>query len=193
MSTKEERREAFSGVLSSTLGRVVDFLKFAEAKNAALLTFASAWTFASINVLISERAPVGIVGGAFRLTLVLFAAAAVVAVYSFLPKLNLHSLHRDPAQPKNLLYFGHIAEFDTAVYRARVQERYLAQATDQVLTDDYLDDLAVQISVNSKITNRKFKLFNVGAALVLIALLVLALAMASAFLNRVSSGATLWA
>src|SRR4051812_43341591 len=117
--TKEERREAFSNVLSGTLARVVDFLKFAETKNAALLTFASAWTFASINTLTSDRAPVGIVGSAFRLALVLFAVAAVVAVFSLLPKLNLQSLHRDPAQPKNLLYFGHIAEFDTAIYRAR--------------------------------------------------------------------------
>lgn len=192
MSNKEERRAAFSGVLSSLLVRVIDFLKFAETKNAALLTFASAWTFASVNILISERAPIGIVGCAFRFALVLFAAAAVVAVWSFLPKLDLDGLHSDPAQSKNLLFFDHIAQFDTAAYQTRVKERFLSQATDQVLTDEYLDDLAVQISVNSKIASGKFKLFNWGAMLVLIALLVLALATASAFINRVSSGAMLW-
>jgi hypothetical protein len=190
--TKEERREVFGDVLSAALARVVDFLKFAEAKNAALLTFASAWTFASINILTGERAPVGIVGGAFRLALVLFTVAAVVAVISFLPRLNLHALHRDPTQLKNLLYFGHIAEFDTSVFRTRIQERYLAQG-DQSVTDQYLDDLTVQIAVNSKITRRKFVMFNVGAALVLIALLALALAVASAAINRASAGALLWA
>jgi hypothetical protein len=39
----KEGREAFGDMLSAALARVVDFLKFAEAKNAALLTFASAW------------------------------------------------------------------------------------------------------------------------------------------------------
>jgi hypothetical protein len=190
--TKEERREAFGDVLSAALARVVDFLKFAEAKNAALLTFASAWIFASMNMLNGERPPVGIVGGAFRLALVLFTVAAVVAVVSFLPKLNLAALHRDPTQPKNLLYFGHIAEFDTAVFRTRVQDRYLAQE-EQSITDQYLDDLAVQISANAKITHWKFIMFNVGAALVLVAVLALALAAVSAAINRLSAGVLLWA
>src|SRR6185312_12126339 len=102
--TEVDHRRSFADVLLSTLGRVVDFLKFAEAKNAALLTFASAWTFAAFNSLNGERPPGGIVGNAFRLALILFAVAAVVAVISFLPKLNLNALHRDPTQPKNLLY-----------------------------------------------------------------------------------------
>ena len=189
--TQEKGRKAFSDVLSNTLARVTDFLKFAETKNAALLTFASAWTFAAFSTLTGERAPVGVVGGAFRLALVLFAMAAVVMVVSFLPKLNLYAFHRDPAQPKNLLYFGHIAEFDTAVFRLRVQERYLAQG-EQPITDEYLDDLMVQISANSKITRRKFIMFNVGAGLVLLALFVLALAAASAAINHASAGALLW-
>lgn len=189
--THEKGRQEFSDVLSSTLVRVTDFLKFAETKNAALLTFASAWTFAAFNTLTGERAPLGILGGAFRLALVLFAIAAVVSVVSFLPKLNLYAFHRDPAQPKNLLYFSHIAEFDTAAFRLRVRERYLAQG-EQPITDEYLDDLTVQISANSKITRRKFIMFNVGAGLVLLALFVLALAAASAAINHASAGALLW-
>lgn len=192
MTTKEERREAFGGVLSATLARVIDFLKFSETKNAALLTFASAWTFASINLLTGDHAPAGILGRAFWLALILFSAAAVVAIVSFLPKLNLHALHRDPTQPNSLLYFGHIAEFDTEAFRPRIKERYLAEG-DQAITDEYLDDLIVQISANSKIARRKFVMFNVGAALVLIALFVLALAAGSAAVNRATAGAVLWA
>jgi hypothetical protein len=189
--TKKDRRESFGDMLSSTLGRVIDFLKFAETKNAALLTFASAWTFAAFNTLNGEHPPVGIVGGAFRLALVLFAVAAVVAVISFLPKLDLNALHRDPAQPKNLLYFGHIAEFDTAVFCSRVKERYLAQG-EQSITDEYLDDLTVQISANSKIARQKFIMFNIGAWLVLLALLALALAALSTTIYRASAGVLLW-
>ena len=70
-----------------------------------------------------------------------------------------------------------------------MRERYLAQE-DQAITDEYLDDLTIQISANSKIAH---VMFNVGAALILIALLALALAAASAAINRASAGAFLWA
>ena len=192
MATKDQAREAFGGILSASLARVVDFLKFAETKNAALLTFASAWTLALISLLTGDHAPAGILGAAFWLALILFSAGAAVAVVSFLPKLRLHDLHRDPEQPKNLLYFGHVAKFDTAVFQTRVRERYLAQE-EQAITDEYLDDLTIQISANSKIARRKFVIFDVGAALILIALLALALAAASAAINWASAGAWLWA
>jgi hypothetical protein len=188
---EERRREAFADILSALLASVVDSLKFAEAKNAALLTFAAAWTFASINMLLGGRAAGGIVGAAFWLMLVLFAAVAVVAVVSFLPKRNLRAINRDPTQSQNLLYFEHIAEFDTAGFLKRVRDRYLAQ-NDQSVTDQYLEDLVVQISANSKITRRKLIMFNVGAVLVLIALSVLALAVVSAAINSASAGALLW-
>ncbi|MDR9820597.1 adenylate/guanylate cyclase domain-containing protein [Rhizobium hidalgonense] len=47
---KNDQQEAFERVLVTSLARVLDFLKFAEAKNAALLTFASAWIIGSINL-----------------------------------------------------------------------------------------------------------------------------------------------
>jgi hypothetical protein len=192
MAKEEERRGAFGDVLSASLSRVIDFLKFAETKNAALLTFASAWTFASINLLTGDHALAGILGRAFWLALIMFSSAAVVAIISFLPKLNLPALHRDPAQSKNLLYFGDIAEFDTAAFRTSVRERYMAEGA-QSITDEYLDDLIIQISVNSKIARRKYHMFNAGAWLVLIALLALALAAASAAISWASAGALLWA
>ena len=80
LATKDQRREAFGGILSASLARVVDFLKFAETKNAALLTFASAWTLALINLLTGDRAPAGILGAALWLALILFSATAAVAI-----------------------------------------------------------------------------------------------------------------
>lgn len=40
---KNDQQEAFEKILTSNLMRAIDFVKFAEAKNAALLTFNSAW------------------------------------------------------------------------------------------------------------------------------------------------------
>ena len=68
----------------------------AAAGVAALLTFASAWTFASINLLAGDHAPAGIVGRAFWLALILFSSSAVVSIFSFLPKLSLPALPRGP-------------------------------------------------------------------------------------------------
>ena len=51
-------------------------------------------------------------------------------------------------------------------------ERYGRDA-EQAISDAYLQDLAVQVSANSVITLRKYKIFNVGATMVVISLLIL--------------------
>ncbi|WP_439360539.1 hypothetical protein [Bradyrhizobium sp. DASA03007] len=43
---KDDQEDAFEKTLSTQLNRNIDFLKFAETKNAALLTFSSAWIMA---------------------------------------------------------------------------------------------------------------------------------------------------
>jgi hypothetical protein len=170
--TTPEQREALNDALSATLSRTIDFLKFAETKNAALLTFASAWLLALINLLSSDRIAHHGPRTAIAASLFLFALAALVALCSFLPKLKLSALHGDPERQRSLLYFGDISEFDAATYASRFSERY-AGDPEKVISDDYLKDLAVQVSANSSITLRKFILFNIGAALVMAAILIL--------------------
>jgi hypothetical protein len=167
-----EQRETLDEALSGTLSRTIDFLKFAETKNAALLTFESAWLLALANLLTSDRIPYPAPRVAIAASLLLFALAALVALWSFLPKLRLDNFHRDPERQKSLLYFGDIAEFEATTYAKRFSERYGNDPT-QVVSENYLHDLAVQVSVNSALTLRKFNIFNVGAALVMIALIIL--------------------
>jgi hypothetical protein len=170
--TTAEQREALENVLPSTLSRTMDFLKFAETKNAALLTFASAWLLALANVLAGDRVHSDMIRVFIAVSLFCFALAALVALVSFLPKLKLTLFHRDPGREKSLLYFGDVAEYEATAYVQRVRQRY-AVDPEQPLSDAYLDDLAVQIFANSKITMRKFRFFNWGAGLVLLALLIL--------------------
>lgn len=54
-----------------------DLVRFAETKNAALLTFASAWILAMLNLLSSDRTLAGF-ASAFLAALPLFALAAFV-------------------------------------------------------------------------------------------------------------------
>ena len=169
MTTKEQR-EALEKVLPGTLSRTVDFLKFAETKNAALLTFASAWLLALANVLASDRVLPPAVRVSVAVSLLFFALAALVALYSFLPKVKLNVFHRDPDREKNLLYFGDVAKFEATAYIQRFRQRYAAD-TEQAISDHYLDDLTIQVSANSQITARKFAIFNWAAGFVMVALL----------------------
>lgn len=169
---KDDQQEGFERALTSTLARVIDFLKFAEAKNAALLTFSSAWIIGSVNAL--TRVP-GLPPDwqtAFTVALPLFAASALVAMASFLPKTLLSRFHRDPEQAKSLLYFGDIATFAPGAYKERVRDRYYPPEAESA-TRNYLDDLSIQIAVNSQITVRKLRFFYVGALIVIVAIIVL--------------------
>jgi len=168
---KDDQQEAFERVLTTTLTRVVDFLKFAEAKNAALLTFASAWILASINLL-NGAALASSWRIAFSTALPFFAFSGLVTLLSFLPRTLLARFHKDPEQKKALLYFGDAATFAPAAYKERAQERYRPPENHSA-TQNYLDDLAVQIAVNSQITRRKLRFFLTAASSVLVALCVL--------------------
>jgi hypothetical protein len=95
-------------------------------------------------------------------------------MWSFLPKLKLDVFHRDPLQQKNLLYFGDIATFDTSAYRTRARERYMP-CEGPAIPEHYLDDLAIQVAVNSKIVRRKFVIFDLGAGLIIVAILTVAI------------------
>jgi len=171
--SKDDQQEAFEKLLSSTLARTVDFVKFAETKNAALLTFSSAWILGAINYLTGTKPLPDDWRIAFTVAVVLFAIAAVIAIVSFIPKTALGKFHKDPEQPKALLYFGDVATFSPAAFRDRVRERYYPGEGESA-TRNYLDDLSIQIAVNSSIASRKFTFFNRGALLVLGALAVLA-------------------
>src|SRR5262245_57066815 len=80
-----EQQEAFEKLLGSNLARVFDLVRFAETKNAALLTFASAWILAMLNLLSSDRTlPPGF-APALLGALPLFALAAFVCAVLLAP------------------------------------------------------------------------------------------------------------
>jgi hypothetical protein len=170
---KDDQQEAFEKALSTTLARVVDFLKFAETKNAALLTFSSAWILGSINFLTGTNGVSPDWKPVFTLALPLFAVAALIAIVSFLPRMKLSTIHHDPEQAKSLLYFGDVATFSPAAYKDRVRERYYPP-DGEVATRNLLDDLSIQIAANSKITKRKMTFFYWGSGFILAAFAVLA-------------------
>ncbi|AMA60126.1 Pycsar system effector family protein [Bradyrhizobium sp. CCGE-LA001] len=170
---KDDQEDAFEKVLSTQLSRNIDFVRFAETKNAALLTFSSAWIIGSINLLTGQATLPAGYAVAFCVALPLFAAAGLVCILSFVPQI-LDRFHQQDDDDKSLLYWGHVAEIPVGRYHARVTERYKPQENHSV-TERYLDDLCVQISVNARIAMRKFTMFNIAAGFVFAAVLVLSL------------------
>ncbi|QOZ36363.1 Pycsar system effector family protein [Bradyrhizobium sp. CCBAU 53421] len=170
---KDDQEEAFEKILSTQLGRTIDFVKFAETKNAALLTFSSAWIIGTINLLTGPNPlPLGY-NVAFCVALPLFAVGGLVCILSFVPQV-LAKFFEAEDDSMSLLYWGHIAQIPVARYHDRVTERYKPHDSHSV-TERYLDDLCVQISVNARIANRKFTMFNMAAGCVFAAIFVLAL------------------
>lgn len=170
---KNDQQEAYEKLLSANHGRMIDFGKFAEAKNAALLTFCSVWMGAIITLLRSARdLPLGYeyaLGGALFL---LFSAASI-SLKSLLPKF-LDQMHKREDDYKNLLYFGDITKAGTRDYPGMAADLY-TPGENESATETYLHDLAVQTAIHAGIAHRKFRMFNWAGSLVLLAFGVMAI------------------
>ena len=165
--------KAIEPILLTNLTRAIDFVKFGEAKNAALLTFASAWLLASANLVMNPAARAvpqilwGVIGGAPFL-----GVAAFFAVLSFLPRDSLKSFVRKDPDPTNLMFFGHLGVLAPKEGFQHIADRYLDRTGRGELTEAYLCDLGCQIVVNSKIASWKFGLFRKGVFALLLGLLI---------------------
>ncbi|WP_129468838.1 MULTISPECIES: Pycsar system effector family protein [Mesorhizobium] len=162
---KNDQQDSYEKLLSASHGRMLDLVKFAETKNAALLTFCSVWMGSIITMLRSPDEPPMGYRAAFLVVLPLLAVAAVILLTSFLPQF-LHHFHRAADGSTNLLYFGDIAKLEAGEFGEAASKRYFPEEG-QSATDDYLDDLALQVAVQARIANRKFKTFNAAGRLVL--------------------------
>ncbi|NUY06150.1 Pycsar system effector family protein [Paraburkholderia youngii] len=178
---KNDQEESFEKLMSANLARVVDFIKFAETKNAALLTFCSAWILASMNLLSSGKPLPEFVVSGLKLALPFFAIAACISITSFIPKLSIREVLRAKELGNNMLYFGDVARTSIDDFRGRTEARYVPKA-DRSVTDEYMDDLSVQIVVNSRIAARKMRLFSYSAYAVLFALFMMAAPVIGQFL-----------
>lgn len=174
----EDDIKTLEPLMLASLARTIDFVKFGEAKNAALLTFTSAWILASANVAIGEVAQDHFavrIGLQFGVPLLGFAA--FLALVSFLPRTDLKALkgHWNPNPKNNYLYFGHLGDFASDELHLRLASRFLTIGQSG-LNQDYLDDLGCQIVVNAKIASTKFMLFGWGVRITILALFIYAVA-----------------
>lgn len=163
--------------LSANLGRVIDWLKFAETKNAALLAFCSAWIIAIANFVFNAKGAPVVATVAAASALPLFVLGALLALVSFIPRTGLASFFsrgKNATRTRNLLFFGDLRKVPLEAAGAELSERY-GPAAGRSITDNFVEDIAVQIVVNSRIAYRKFQLFDWAASCVIGAFAVMTL------------------
>lgn len=163
--------EDLERLLVGNLSRINEWLRFAETKNAALLTFCSAWLVAMCSLWANNTAP-AIIQWAMTAASPFIIAAALCSLASLLPV----SQRKVPGQTarelstKNILFHGNIAHLDLATAGQAFQTRYGSSATDQGMKN-HIIDLITQLVETSQVTTRKFSLFTSGARLVLVAII----------------------
>jgi hypothetical protein len=161
---KNDQEEAFERILAANLARTIDFVKFAEAKNAALLTICSAWILAGLNLVTSRELPHGL-NDTLWLSLPFFFLAALMALLSFLPRgLWRFDKGNDPA--RNLLFFMDIAATELGGLVKEIRARY-EPMEDRSITDAYIADSCLQARINSQIASTKYGFFLAGVAFLL--------------------------
>lgn len=146
---------------------VNDWLKFAEAKNVAMIGFASGAIavvlgfLQGFNMTLPVVAGLALAIGEFGLLLTL-----LVSLASFLPQTNegrIAASRISHAQAgDNLYYYGHVARYAPQDLVEEILSRHLAGDVSQI--DAGHLDLAGQIVVNARITLRKLRLFTLSVA-----------------------------
>jgi len=170
--------------LSELLGRVTDWLKFAEAKNTGSVGLSSTGlgvivTFLVAGPPIPTMAGVGLAIGAFSLMISL-----LLTVASFLPSTDLEKHlvgdRQRPTSRDNLLYYGHLARYEPRALVEAVAEMYFEQDCETYVPSKMAVDLAAQIVTNARITVRKLAFFRYSLLLFGFGVLVASAGMALA-------------
>ena len=178
--------------LLAILAMVNDWLKFAEAKAAALVAVSgsAATGVAYITYLtVKADAPRPLLVGLPTAEACLLLSLAV-ALLAFFPQTDLAKfLTKDkdrPAAADNLYYFGHLRKYAPAHLAAAVARLYADETHYDAGEHRSHTDLAAQIVANSRITVAKLRLFALATILLAVAVAVLVGALlVTAFLRAV--------
>lgn len=153
-------------VVSKVLDRAFENLKFAEAKNAAMITFGTAW-FVLVASSVIKVELCGLAVFLFFLSAFASSTTVLISVYSMFPLLSDNSLNNSAGKSKLMFFFDSISNRSFPYWKNEVKVKLFAgkQSCDlEVVLDDYL----AQIHSISRITSRKhlkFKKSSFAAAI----------------------------
>ncbi len=169
--------------LSELLTRVIDWLKFAEAKNTGSIGLAATGLGVIVTYIVAGPALQPITGVGLGIGALALMLSLILTLASFLPSTNLEKhLVGDRERPTtrdNLLYYGHLARYEPRALVEAIAEMYFEQG-EAYAPSKLAIDLAAQIVTNARITVRKLALFRYSLLLFGFGVLVASIGMALA-------------
>ena len=169
-------------ILKDIFSNVNDWLKFAEAKNAALIVFNGASIFGAATfiatVMSQDKYTIPELILYYLYSFIIFNGLGLAtALYSFWPQTEIDKVlgekfidlsFKKPESRNSVLFYGHIQGYTPESYLAKLREYCNKEAGEcSGLESDY----ASQIVINSLITYRKHCYFKVALVFTLLAIL----------------------
>lgn len=145
--------------LKYILGHCIDWVKYAEKKNAALLVAASGLVLSLVGHFPDKTSPSGL-RACLWIGCVSLVLSALTCLISFIPQIDFPWItsQRNTTSEDNLFFFGHIADYSASEL---VEALYRGEGS-QSASNKLQLDLAGQIIVNARISLKKFRLFTVA-------------------------------
>lgn len=167
--------------LKYTLQFVNDWLKFSEAKNAALVALVAVIMTKFSTGLWNEAS--GWIWWCYALGVWCITGGGVLSLMSFIPNLTFSwgTMTNRLDATENLFYFGHIAKHSATDYLNRL---YAAEGSEQNPNKKLEADLAGQIVINSQIAMKKYRQFTRALSLALAGFLLVAIAYSAAAITE---------
>lgn len=150
--------------LENTLKQVIDWLKFAEAKNGALIAVGCATIFGVFRMYTSLNEVNEFITYYVVILLALTAASVVLSLMSFIPRIDPPFWISMPEKldTDNPLFFGHACKYSKGTYLDLFNKYIESSASNSLKIESALSD---QIVNNSRIAFIKYNIF--GSAIFL--------------------------
>lgn len=170
--------------LSELMIRVIDWLKFAEAKNTGAVGLSSTALGVIVTFLVAGPPVPDIAGAGLGIGAVALMFSLMLAVASFLPSTNLER-HLSgerirPGPSDNLMFYGHLARYEPRALAQAMAAHYFDEPGQTFTPSKLAIDLAGQVVANARITVRKLDLFKKSLLLFGAGVLIAAISMAFA-------------
>ncbi len=157
--------------LFKIFNNVNDWLKFAEAKNAALVAFNGVSIFGIIQAFQSELIKDDWLCNYLQFIIVLLIFSTITSLISFAPKVKMVKLSWAKPSGKNVLFFEYLKTLDNTEILKQIFEGVSIEFT------NFEKDLAEQIKQNSYIASKKYGFFSIALWITIAAYITLPLAL----------------
>jgi hypothetical protein len=177
--------DEFFSHLTEIFKNVNEWLKFAEAKNAALLAVSAASITSIISTLLIAKAiPNSLING-LLLTTTLLCICALICSLSFVPKINLEHILWLQSRPSrksrvvhketdNFYFFGHLKKYNSTELLDALNQYYFNGCISKPYKKQY-QDMARQITINAEIAFLKFRYFTFAICILIISIFIVPL------------------